>query len=162
MSASFERTIVLGLGSGLYSDGEVAVRATEHLRNDPRLPEDIVVLYRPALGLEVLPELWDCGRLLILTAVDAGAPPGTLVQLRGEQLRALERNANRRQLGIASLYEALQLLASKPPHVILFGVQAQCSRESMLSSVVDRAIPTLIENVIAELKPKSYRATPPS
>jgi hydrogenase maturation protease len=162
MSPSLQRTIVLGLGSGLYSDAQVALRATQHLRNDPRLPAGIVVLYRPALGLEVLPELWDCARVVILTAVEAGAPPGTLVQLWGEQLRALDRNANRRHLGIASLYEALQLLAREPPQVTLFGVQAKStSRESMLSSLVDRAIPTLIENVIAELKPKSYSATPP-
>ena len=153
MSAHWQTTIVLGLGSSLYSDEGVAIRATEYLRNDPRLPKGIVVIDRAALGLELLPELWDCARLVILTAVDAGAPPGTLVQLRGEQLHELDKNANRTQFAIASLYQALLLLANKPPEVTLFGVQAQStSRGSMLSSAVDRAVPSLVENVIAELR----------
>lgn len=144
---------MLALGSSVYSDEGVALRATEHLRKDPRLPKGVVVLDRAALGLELLPELWDCARVVILTTIDAGAPPGTLVRLRGEQLRALRSGANGSQLAIATLYEALLLLAREPPEVTLLGVQAQsASQGNMRLSFLNMAVPTLIDKVILELQ----------
>lgn len=86
MSSPSGKTIVLGLGNILHSDDGAGPRAAERLKDDSRLPDDVIVLEGGTLGLELLPELWDCSFLLVLDAVDVGQAPGTLIRLSGEQL----------------------------------------------------------------------------
>ena len=152
MTTPAYKTVVLGLGNILHSDDGAGARVAEGLKKDARLPDNVTVIEGGTLGLELLPDLWDCSDLLVLDAVDVGAPPGTVVRLSGEQVNTLTGSGNIHQLGVADLLVALRLLARRPPQVLLLGVQPEDTEWGCtLSPVVEAAIPSLIESALAEL-----------
>lgn len=152
MSSTSGKTIVLGLGNILHSDDGAGPGAAERLKRDSRLPDDVIVIEGGTLGLELLPELWDCSFLLVLDAVDVGQAPGTLIRLSREELNKLACSGNIHQLGVADLLVALRLLAQRPPELLLLGIQPETLEwGTRLSPRIEAGLTPLIEAALAEL-----------
>jgi len=162
MSTASAKTVVLGLGNILHGDDGAGAEAISRLRADPRVPADVSLVEGGTLGLELLPYVWDCARLIVIDAIDVGEPPGTLVRMSGEELNSLPGNSSVHQLGVSDLLVALRMLAERQPQVVLLGVQpgsTDWSRE--LTTLVATTIDPLVEATIRELQtqaePKHYR-----
>ena len=152
MRSTSAKTVVLGLGNVLHRDDGAGPQAIRRLCADPRVPAGVSLLEGGTLGLELLPYIWDCARLIVIDAVDVGGSPGTLVRMSGEELNALPGNSNVHQLGVADLLVALRMLAERQPQVVLLGVQPGSTDWSCeLSSVVAASIDSLVEATIREL-----------
>ncbi len=86
---SSHRTVVLGIGNILNSDEGIGVYAVwemqERHRRTHRYP-GIEIVDGGTLGMRLLPYVEEATHLILLDAVDAGAPPGALVELRGEDI----------------------------------------------------------------------------
>lgn len=150
--AASNRIVILGLGNILHSDDGAGARAAERLKEDSRLPGHVTVIEGGTLGLELLPDLWDCTHLVVLDAVDVGEEPGSLVRLSGDQVHTLTGSGNVHQLGVADLLVALRLLARRPPQVVLLGIQPEdIDWGCTLSPLVQEAIPSLIEAALTEM-----------
>jgi hydrogenase maturation protease len=146
------KVVVLGLGNILHSDDGVGPQAISRLRQDPRVLSDVSLIDGGTLGLELLTYVWDCSYLLVLDAVDVGQPPGTLVRMSGQELRALPGEGSVHQLGVADLLVALRVLAKRAPEVVLLGVQpASTEWGTELSPAVTAILPALADAAIAEL-----------
>jgi hydrogenase maturation protease len=146
------KTVVLGLGNILHGDDGVGAQVISRLHADPRVPTDVPLVEGGTLGLELLPYVWDCTRLIVIDAIDVGEPPGTLVRMSGEELRSLPGNSNVHQLGVADLLVALRLLAERQPHIVILGVQPRSTDWcSELSCLVAATIDSLVEATIREL-----------
>jgi hydrogenase maturation protease len=144
--------VVLGLGNILHSDDGVGPQAIGRLRQDPRVLSDVSLIDGGTLGLELLTYVWDCSYLLVLDAVDVGQPPGTLLRMSGQELRALPGEGSVHQLGVADLLVALRVLANQTPEVVLLGVQpASTEWGTELSPAVAAILPALADAAIAEL-----------
>lgn len=153
MSAASAKTVVLGLGNILHGDDGAAAQAISRLRADPRMLTDVSLVEGGTLGLELLPYLWDCTRLIVIDAVDVGEPPGTLVRMSGKELSSLPCNSNVHQLGVSDLLVALRMLAERQPQVVLLGVQPESTDWSCeLSPSVAATIDSLVEATIRELQ----------
>lgn len=152
MRSTSAKTVVLGLGNVLHRDDGAGPQAIRRLCADPRVPAGVFLLEGGTLGLELLPYIWDCARLIVIDAVDVGGSPGTLIRVSGEELNALPGNSNVHQLGVADLLVALRMLAERQPQVVLLGVQPENTDWSCeLSSVVAATIDSLVEATIREL-----------
>jgi hydrogenase maturation protease len=152
MSAATAKTVVLGLGNILHCDDGVGPQAIRRLRADPRVPPGVSLVEGGTLGLELLPYVWDCARLIVIDAIDVGRNPGTIVRLSGEELSALRGNSNVHQLGVSDLLVALRMLAERQPEVVLLGVQPSSTDWSCeLSPCVAASMESLVEATIAEL-----------
>ena len=152
MRSTSAKTVVLGLGNILHRDDGAGPQAIRRLCADPRVPAGVSLLEGGTLGLELLPYIWDCARLIVIDAVDVGGSPGTLVRMSGEELNALPGNSNVHQLGVADLLVALRMLAERQPQVVLLGVQPGSTDWSCeLSSIVAASIDSLVEATIREL-----------
>ena len=152
MSAVSAKTVVLGLGNILHCDDGVGPQAIRRLRADPRVPTGVSLVEGGTLGLELLPYVWDCARLIVIDAVDVGQSPGTLVRMSGEDLNTLPGSSNVHQLGVSDLLVALRMLAERQPDVVLLGVQPGSTDWSCeLSSCVAASIDSLVEATIREL-----------
>jgi hydrogenase maturation protease len=81
------RTLVLGIGNLLNRDEGVGVRLLEILTERIVGCELLTFVDGGVMGLELLPYVEGCERLLVLDAVDAAAKPGTVLELRDEQVR---------------------------------------------------------------------------
>ena len=152
MRSTSAKTVVLGLGNVLHRDDGAGPQAIRRLCADPRVPAGVSLLEGGTLGLELLPYIWDCARLIVIDAVDVGGSPGTLIRVSGEELNALPGNSNVHQLGVADLLVALRMLAERQPQVVLLGVQPENTDWSCeLSSGVAATIDSLVEATIREL-----------
>ena len=161
MSTASAKTVVLGLGNILHGDDGAGAQAISRLCADPRVPADVSLVEGGTLGLELLPYVWDCARLIVIDAIDVGEPPGTLVRMAGEELLSLPGNSSAHRLGVSDLLVALRMLAEQQPQVVLLGVQPGSTDWSCeLSSRVAATIDSLAEATIRELRaypePESY------
>lgn len=153
MSAESAKTVVLGLGNVLHGDDGAGAQAISRLRVDPRVPADVSLVEGGTLGLELLPYVWDCARLIVIDAVDVGEPPGTVVRMSAEQLNSLPGNSSVHQLGVSDLLVALRVLADRQPEVVLLGVQPGSTDWSCaLSPSVAASIDSLVETTLRELQ----------
>jgi len=82
------RTLILGLGNPLVSDDGVGVRVVEHLRGQ-RLPPGVDVEDAGTAGLAILDLAAGYDRLVVVDAIDAGSPPGTVLELDRSDLERL-------------------------------------------------------------------------
>lgn len=152
MSAALATTVVLGLGNILHGDDGVGAHVINRLRADSRVPPDVSVVEGGTLGLELLPYVWDCSRLIVVDAVDVGEPPGTLVRMSGRELNSLPGNSTVHQLGVSDLLVALRMLAERQPQIVLLGVQPENTDWSPeLSSLVAASIDSLVEVTVQEV-----------
>ncbi|MCX6560236.1 MAG: HyaD/HybD family hydrogenase maturation endopeptidase [Candidatus Aminicenantes bacterium] len=148
-----DRAIVLGLGNLLNRDEGLGVQCLEPLRNRLGSVAGIEILDGGVLGLDLLP-LVECARaLLILDAVDARKPPGTLIELTGADIPLFGRA--KLSWHQVTFQEVLQLAAMRnrlPERLHLVGVQpADLSIGLELSPEVAAAMPALIEHAAAVL-----------
>ena len=79
------KTLVVGIGSSILSDDGVGVRVVERLA-ERALPDDVKVAALGTAGLGLLDLLGDVERLIIVDAIVTGAAPGTIHELRGDDV----------------------------------------------------------------------------
>src|ERR1035438_9755745 len=148
-----QHTMVLGLGNLVHADDGVGVHAIERLQRDARVPPGVFLVDGGTQGLGLLHHLSGVQRLLVIDAIDAGEPAGTLLRFEGKALRGLPGKASVHQLGFADLMVALELLGDSPGEVVVLGVQPQSTEWSAeLSPSVAPSLAPLIDCVVAQLK----------
>lgn len=154
--------LILGLGNVLCADDGVGAAAVVRLARERRVPPTVWVLDGGTLGLSLLPLVESARDVILVDAVRADAPPGTLVRLGGEQVlpAALER-LSPHQIGVADLLEAMRLRASAPRRLVLLGIVPE-SLELRLgrSPAVDAAMPALQESIVAEARALGHELSP--
>lgn len=144
---------VLGLGNLVHMDDGIGVHAIQHLQRDSRVPARAVLLDGGTQGLSLLPHISGYPRLLVVDAVDAGEPAGTLMRFEGKALDGLPGKATVHQLGFADLMIAMKLLGDSPEEVVVLGVQPMSTEwGAELTPPVESALGPLIEAVIAQLE----------
>jgi len=148
------KTLVLGLGNIIMRDEGLGVRACERLTQCYRLPDDVTVLDGGTLGLDLLPYLEGVTDLLIIDAVNAGAPPGSLVRLENEQIpQTLALKTSMHQVGLQELLAVMALRGQTSPHVVLWGMEPLILEPGLdLSEPVLANLDTLVASVVAELR----------
>lgn len=156
MKEGSAKTVVLGLGNVLHADDGAGVHVIQRLREDARVPKDVSLVEGGTLGLELLPYVWDCLRLIVIDAVDVGQKAGTVVRMSGDELNSLPGNSSVHQLGVSDLLVALRVLAARQPDVVLLGVQpAGTEWSTELSPLVAAAMNTLVDAAVRELQRSS-------
>ncbi len=155
-------TLVLGLGNLVHADDGAGVHAIQELARDLRVPPNVILLDGGTQGLGLLHHVSGVRRLLVIDAIDAGEPSGTVLRFEGKALHGLPGKASVHQLGFADLMVALQLLGESPGEVVVFGVQPGSVEWGVeLTEPVAKALPLLIDNVIAQLECWNQNAQQP-
>lgn len=147
------RVLVLGIGNLVMADDGVGVRAVQLLAERYRFPEDVTLLDGGTLGLDLLPRIEEAERLIIVDAVETGAPPGTLMRMSGEEIPiALETKLSPHQMGLKDLLAVSSLLGQAPVETVLLGVQpASIGMSLELSPPVQAQLEPLMSHVLKEL-----------
>lgn len=159
MQLNSSTTVVLGLGNLIHSDDGVGVHAVQRLQADCRVPADVQLLDGGTLGLTLLNYVSGARRLLVLDAVDIGAPAGTLVRMEGQELRGMPGSGSVHQLGFADLLAALRITGQEPEEVVVLGIQpGSTDLGTSLSVCVSEALPQVIEAAIAQVSKWSQPA----
>jgi hydrogenase maturation protease len=123
---SRSRLLILGLGNLLCSDDGLGALVAGAIAGTRDVPEGVQVLDGGTLGLSLLPYLEDAERAILVDAIQADAPPGTIVRLEGEDVGpAVAARLSVHQVGVSDLIEAARWRGRVPPTLILLGVVPQ-------------------------------------
>jgi len=151
--------LLIGVGQPDRGDdalGLVAlVRLAEILPACPVVPRPVVQCvahHGEGLGLIAL---WEGrGQVVLLDAMDAGQPPGTLLRLTpnsGSKMAKAFR-ASSHTFGVAEAVEMARVLDRLPESLVLLGLQGACwDLGAPLSDPVAAALPALLEAAISSL-----------
>jgi hydrogenase maturation protease len=146
------KIVVLALGNLIRSDDAIGLFALRRLEEDPRLSVPVSLVEGGTKGLELVPYICDASCLLVLDAVDVGAPPGTVFRIAGEDLRSMPGNGNVHELALADILNALRMMGHQPHEIVLLGVQPLTTElGTVLSTPVQQALPALVEAAVTEL-----------
>jgi hydrogenase maturation protease len=147
------KILVLGIGNLSMSDDGIGVRVVQLIAERYRFPEQVTVLDGGTLGLGLLPKVENAERLLIVDAVETGAPPGTLVRLTGEDIPlALGTRISPHQMGLKDLLAVASLLGCAPKETVLWGVQPESTGMALgLTAPVEAKLERLVVKLLQEL-----------
>ncbi len=145
------RNIILGLGNTLNHDEGLGVHALAPLAERLGAQTAVELLDGGTLGLNLLPLVEACDHLLVLDAIDAGQPPGTIVELRGDEIPLYAGvKISQHQLTFQEVLGLARMRGKLPPTLHLIGVQpADLAIGIGISAVVRAAMPQVVERARA-------------
>lgn len=118
------RQVVLGLGNVLNHDEGLGVYAVRALAGEVGREAGVEFVDGGVLGLDLLPLVEACSHLLLVDAVDAGQPPGALIELSRHEIPA--QPGPRLSPHQVTFQDVLALAAIRgrlPPNLHLVGLQ---------------------------------------
>ena len=154
MNETASELLVLGLGNVLLRDDGAGPAVIASLRERRLAPDGVRLLDGGTLGLSLLPYLEDARRVVLVDAVAADAPAGTLVRLHGADVGpAVATRLSPHQVGVADLLDGARWHDREPERLVLLGVVPESIELGVgLSDPVRDALPQLINLVCEETK----------
>lgn len=146
-------TVVIGVGSPLMGDDGLGLRALDALGRTARFRPHVELLDGGTWGMNLLPFIETAERVLVLDAIDAGHPPGTLIRLTNGGLpRFLSTKVSPHQIDLREVL-ALAELRGRLPALVALGIQpAVVEMRIGLSAVIEAGLPGLVGAAIECLK----------
>ncbi|MBV8133800.1 MAG: hydrogenase maturation protease [Alphaproteobacteria bacterium] len=156
--------LVLGLGNVLLADDGLGPAAVARVERDYRIPPEIRLEDGGTLGLSLLGLIAESDRVILVDAVRADAPPGTLVRLDGTAVMDAARNRlSTHQVGVADLLDAARLIGSYPATVTLLGLVPESIGLGLVrSTAVTASLDKLVEAIVREVGALGYPMVPQS
>ena len=148
----------MGVGNVILGDEGIGVRAVEELQRRYRFPEDVEVLDGGTSGIELLRFFDDVDHLIIIDAISAGHPPGSVLRVEGDDVPAtFETRITPHQLGLSDLLATARLTDQMPGHLVLFGVEPKSLESGVgFTPEVEGALDKLLGHVVEELGRLGY------
>ena len=142
-----KRKVILGLGNILNHDEGLGVHALKRMDSSWESRGGFELLDGGVLGLNLLMIVEECSHLLILDAVNAGKMPGTVIELKKDQIPlysgitlSQHQTTFQEVLGLAKVRDNL------PEHIHLVGIQPlDLSIGLGLSPDIEQALPEMLE-----------------
>jgi hydrogenase maturation protease len=140
------RSIVLGLGNILNRDEGLGVHAVRALEAHLGPAAGVEALDGGTIGLGLLNMVEECEHLLILDAADGRRAPGTLIELRRDEIPLYAGvKLSQHQITFQEVLGLANMRGRLPPHLHLIGVQpADMSLGLDLSPTVAATLPAVL------------------
>lgn len=139
--------VVLGLGNILMADDGVGLAALAQLQDEWFIPPDVTLVDGGTWGMNLLPIIESADQVLLLDAIDAGKSPGTLTELRDNEVpRFLSTKLSPHQIDLREVLALAQLRGTLPRELVALGLQPERIEMSTdLSPVVEVGLGALVE-----------------
>jgi hydrogenase maturation protease len=143
------RKVVLGLGNLLLGDEGFGIHAIQYLQARVGKQFPVEWVDGGVLGLNLLPLVEACSHLLVLDAVDAGKPGGSLVELVQDEIPQYNgMKLSEHQVGFQEVLGVAKFRGGYPTQLHLIGVQSvDLSTGIELSPAVAAALPAVYQRV---------------
>jgi len=148
------KILILGLGNVLLSDEGLGCRLIRELEEEFSFPPQVELLEGGTGAFFLLPYLEKAALLIILDAIKASQPPGTIYLEPLENLPSdtLEK-ISLHEVSFPDLLNILALKGKTFKKIYLAGIEPECLEVGdRLSPTVEKAIPLLKERLLLLLK----------
>ena len=154
--------LILGLGNVLCGDDGLGAAAIAQLRRRYDFPDGVEVADGGTLGLALLPLLTSAGRAILVDAVRAADPPGSLVRRKGADVApAVMERLSPHQIGVADLLHGARWLGCYPGTLVLLGLVPETIELGLARSpAVQAALPRLVDEIAREARRLGYTLIP--
>jgi hydrogenase maturation protease len=151
MPQPHQPVLILGIGNILLQDEGVGVRAVQRLRGC-ELPVHVDIVDGGTGGADLVDVIADRRKVIVIDAMDAAVPPGTISRFAGEDLLPDPgTTVSLHQLGLVESLVMAKQLGCGPGEVVVFGIQpARIQPGLELSQPVADAMAAVVKAVIAE------------
>lgn len=155
-------TVVIGVGNPLMGDDGLGLAALAILQNEWTVDPPVAFLDGGTWGMNLLPEIEDAERLLLLDAIKGGQAPGTVVELVGDAIpRLFATKLSPHQIDLREVLALAEWRGTLPDHVIALGVQPErVELATALSAPVVQALPALVTRIVEVLEGWGHRVRP--
>lgn len=159
--SAMKKIVVLGVGNLIMADEGVGVRVVEALQHNYILPPGVVAIDAGTSSMELLADLSHLDFLLVVDAIAADKPPGTLVKLAGDDVPVFfRRNLSPHGIGLSDVLAALEFMDAAPREVVVIGVQpVSLELSTELTPAIAARVPELVAMVVAELADRDCAPT---
>jgi hydrogenase maturation protease len=156
------RTVVLGAGSPLMGDDGLGIEVLAALAEKWVESSDMRFLDGGIWGMRLLPHIEDADRLLVIDAVRADAPPGTLVRVERDDIpRHLRTKISTHQIDLSEVFAVAELRGKFPSDAVVLGIEpARIDAYMEISPEVMATVPLLIEAVERQLEAWGHELVP--
>ena len=150
--------LVLGLGNVLLGDDGLGAAAVARVEREYRVPPDVHLEDGGTLGLSLLGLIAESDHVILVDAVRADGPPGTLVRLEGADVcDAVRDRLSPHQVGVADLLDAARLIDRYPATVRLLGLVPDAIDLAVIRSrIVDERLDELVAAIVREVRSLGY------
>lgn len=150
---SQKNILILGLGNLLLKDEGVGVVVVQRIK-DMALPSDVEVMDGGTKGLDLLYYIEGRKKVIVIDAVRAGEPPGTMYRFTDKDIadkKGLFRSAH--GIDFTDALKFAEFFKNKPDEVIFIGIEPESLDEGLeLSPIIEKRIPIIIELVMKEIE----------
>ncbi|MDE3075061.1 MAG: HyaD/HybD family hydrogenase maturation endopeptidase [Chloroflexota bacterium] len=145
--------VILGVGNVLSSDDGIGVRVAQELARRPDLPAGVRVVDGGTAGFRLLPLLETAQRLILVDALDVGAPPGTVLEIEPQALEGPALHASLHEAGPLELLACVEALTGRRLPAVVVGIQpgSVSPWNDCLTAPVAAALPEAVARVLAVL-----------
>lgn len=153
------RTLVLGIGNVLLSDEGVGVHALGELRRRFEIDQSVELLDGGTAGVELLRYLDGKEHVVVVDAIAAGHPPGTVFRVEGQDVpRTFHQRISPHQIGLSDVLATALITDSAPADMVMFGVEPQSLTTGLaLTPVVEASLEKLVAAIVGELRRIGHR-----
>ena len=145
-------TVFIGVGNPFRSDDGAGIAVVRRLRGE--IPPGVKVQEESGDGTELL-EAWEGADCVILVdAVQSGAPPGTIHRLdaRTEKLPTWFSHSSTHSFGVAEAIELARSMGELPEKLIVYGIEGlDFSAGTELSPEVAEVVPSAANLILQEI-----------
>lgn len=153
-SSSPPRVLIIGVGNAYRSDDAVGLVVARRLREDGDAKLDDVTIQEQSGEGTALLEAWkEAGAVILIDAVQSGAPPGTVHRFDASRqaLSAVFSCASTHSFGLAEAIEMARALQQLPAHCVVYGIEGQNFAAGIeLSPAVEQAVDGVVERIRSE------------
>jgi hydrogenase maturation protease len=159
-----QKALILGIGNILWADEGFGVRVVQALEQAYEFPPSVSLLDGGTQGLGLIPYVQDADTLIIIDAVDFSLAPGTLIELRNDEVPAYlgAKKMSLHQISFQEVLALSQLLGNCPDRLFLVGAQPETLEDygGSLSQLVKDQMQPAIDRVLAYLLELGIHALP--
>ena len=155
------KTLVLGIGNVLLQDEGVGIHALGELRRRFVIGDDVELLDGGTAGVELLRHLDGRDHVVVVDAIAAGHPPGTVFRVEGEDVpRTFHQRISPHQIGLSDVLATALITDTFPGGMVMFGVEPQSLTTGLaLTPVVEASLEQLVGTIADELRHIGHEVT---
>jgi hydrogenase maturation protease len=162
MNSTAAGTVVIGLGSPLMGDDGLGLVALERLRDRWTFDPPVEFVDGGTWGMNLLHEIEDATRVVLIDAINAGRSPGSVIQLeRADLPRFFALKLSPHQIDMKEVLAVAELRGTLPQQTVAIGIQPdRVELATELSPVVRDGVDSLVTRIIRQLERWGHMARP--